>query len=627
MSALRLQTFGNLALLTGGDEPLAFPQKALLIVCMLRLGERSVMRRDEASALLWPETDRESQHINLRKLVSRVRKAQLDTDCTVLAIDETSIALGDDGKKLAVDAAIFRQADASLDAILALVRERFLGASLPSGALQRWAGQQVDSFYFCLRERILARQTSTPRADPMVLREAAFLLLERNVHDEQVHALLERHGADGTARQTPLVASAAPASFIIPTIQPASTKKVLSHPVYAEVVPRVRSPLAVTAALPRLALLPPALRHGVSRTMVGMVAALIDDITISLCTLRTVSIVAPYTAKQIQEGGDKSAMLDTHAVSYLVDTTLSADGLLVQIIFVPLDRIIWAERFPLDIPFSTHRKTITRIVADSIATQMQRTQDPLFEYELHPDAYRAYLAGARQTRDLSLPSVRGARRGFREALTYRRDFAPSFVGLARSYSLEWVLTARGDRSLLQKAEEHARIAIAQDPEGAAGFKELGVARLYLGDLDESLEALARAEALSPHYADAIYSYADSLVHASRPDEGLLKIRRAIDLNPLSPDDYLWSAAGASYFVGKFQDAVDYINRMSQQSSADRLRAASFAMLGDITMARRYRRKDREANPHFDLDRWLAVLPIRESWQKELYREGLTRAGY
>lgn len=628
MCPLRLQTFGTLALRSRSGEDLAFPQKALLLVCVLRLGERAALRRDEASGLLWPEADREAQHINLRKMVSRIRKAQLAYHSVILDIDDTSIALGDDGQRLVIDAACFRREDTSLETMLALLRERFLGGRLTVGALRRWADLQVDAQYHCLRERVLASSlASQAQADVAALREAAFLLLERNVNDEPIRALLQEN-AFGAPRD--VFSSEAAQSLRIPETAmhaPASLSFDTRPPLYAHVAPRIPQALTVTASLPRLALLPPSLRAGGSRTLTGTVAALIDDIAISLCKLRTISIVAPHTAKRIQEGNDKIAMLETHAISYLVDTTLSAEGLLVQIIFVPLDQVIWAERFSFDIPFSEHRKVIATIIADSIAAELQRNHDPLIEYEHHPDAYRAYLSGARQTKDLSLPSIRGARRGFRDALQFRRDFAPSFIGLARTYSLEWVLTARGDKSLLHKAEDHARLAIEQDPESAAGYKELGVAKLYLGELDESLEALARAEALSPHYADAIYSYADSLVHASRPDEGLRKIKRAIELNPLSPDDYFWSAAGASYFVGDYQSAVDYIGRMTHQSSADRLRAAAFAMLGDTAMARRYRRRDFEANPHFDLDRWLAVLPIRENWQKELYREGLSRAGY
>ncbi|RYE56224.1 MAG: hypothetical protein EOP18_04675 [Rhizobiaceae bacterium] len=190
-----------------------------------------------------------------------------------------------------------------------------------------------------------------------------------------------------------------------------------------------------------------------------------------------------------------------------------------------------------------------------------------------------------------------------------------------------MLTARGDRSLLSQAEASARLAIKGNSELSSAYRELGVAKLYLGDVDESLEALDRAELLSPHFADAIYSYADTLVHASRPSEGLAKIEKAISLNPLAPDDYFWSAAGAAYFLGRFQEAIGYIDRMASPDSAHRLAAASWAMLGNTRKARIHRRKVYELNPHFDLELWLSILPVKEQWQKDFYREGLLRAGF
>jgi hypothetical protein len=36
---------------------------------------------------------------------------------------------------------------------------------------------------------------------------------------------------------------------------------------------------------------------------------------------------------------------------------------------------------------------------------------------------------------------------------------------------------------------------------------------------------------------------------------------------------------------------------------------------------------REANPNFDVDTWLAAVPSKEQWHKDLYREGLKKAGF
>ncbi|MGO8654724.1 adenylate cyclase, partial [Rhizobium ruizarguesonis] len=64
-----------------------------------------------------------------------------------------------------------------------------------------------------------------------------------------------------------------------------------------------------------------------------------------------------------------------------------------------------------------------------------------------------------------------------------------------------------------------------------------------------------------------------------------------------------------------------------RTPADRLSAACWAMLGDMKNARLYMRKVREIYPDFDVDKWLSVVPFKEQWQKEQYREALRRAGF
>ncbi|EUB99728.1 Tetratricopeptide TPR_2 repeat-containing protein [Rhizobium sp. CF080] len=322
------------------------------------------------------------------------------------------------------------------------------------------------------------------------------------------------------------------------------------------------------------------------------------------------------------------AQLERHSISYVLDTNISGEGLFVQMIFLPSDSVLWAERFRLKASsLASHRRQVAQMIVMAISGHLQRTEIVLADYRAHPEVYRSYLSSAQHLNKFTLPDVRRARNAFRETLRMRGDFAPALAGLSRTYSWEWVLTARGENELLVQAEETARKAVALEPELASAHRELGLSRLYLGDVDGSLEAFDRAEGLSPHLADAICGYADALVHASKPADGLAKISNAIRLNPICPDDYFWIAAGASYFLGEFHQAISYIDRMGDSSSARRLLAASYAMAGDTAKARAHRRKAQELNPQFDLDKWLSVLPVKEQWQKELYREGLLKAGF
>ncbi len=602
MNPLFLQTFGGLRLLDAAGRERKFPRKGLLLLAYLAIGTSAEISRDEAAEFLWGSDDRALAFTNLRKLISRLRAADgalLTFSASHLSLNRTLLVCDTDIMETTGEAA-------PLSALVDLMSRTFLPElDEAEGIASRWLKDQRQRQLEILRARLLQTSPVVSTAIEMAAsRQAAFFLLERLPGDQQVRDTL----------------SIGPRVTVIE--RPVQRESELAPPL----VSWTENPLHLSK-LPRVALLPPVGMH-VANLEIPTASALIDDVAIALCTLRGLSIVAPYTAERIRASDDKLFLLEQYDISYVVDTKLTGDGLFVQIIFVPSDNVIYAERFDIARGLlSSHRKALAEMVTDRILSELKRNERALVDYEFHPGAYQRYLAGVQQMSRLTLPSVRAARKAFREALQHNADFSHAFSGIAKTYSIEWVLTARGDLELLRKAENSARLAIERDPDIAYGYKELGMAKLYLGKIDESIEALARAEELSPHYADAVYSFADTLVHASRPKEGLEKIERAISLNPLGPDEYFWCAAGASYFVGSFDKAVSRIQNMSNQSSAYRLLAASCAMLGDTKRANHYRRKDREANPQFDLQKWLEVVPIREHWQKEMYREGLLKAGY
>jgi tetratricopeptide (TPR) repeat protein len=216
---------------------------------------------------------------------------------------------------------------------------------------------------------------------------------------------------------------------------------------------------------------------------------------------------------------------------------------------------------------------------------------------------------------------------FRNSLQAAPNFPNALSGLARAEHLEWLVTARGDKELLRSSEMHARRAIEADPRSPGGYHQLGVTRLYDSDFDESVGAFEQAERLAPSHADLIADYADTLVHASDPELAIQKIEKAIDLNPLCPDVYWWTASGANYCLGKFETALECVGKMDDQSGATRLAAACWGMLGDTAKARRLMRKTMAIYPDFEVERWLSIMPLKESWHKEQYREGLRRAGF
>jgi DNA-binding SARP family transcriptional activator/tetratricopeptide (TPR) repeat protein len=604
---LRLVTFGGLWLADDDQGRLPLPEKALLALVYLMAEQKAELPREHLARLLW-SGDQEAAKTNFRKMIERVRKCaangwRLPMEFSTSTVDLTGVPVDADFMLFSADL----DPGEHLRSASNLLTLRFLdGVDLPS-TLKLWAEKQRERHWNTLRDLFLrVSATALDRTDSILVKEVAKQLLERHPDDVVVQeVLMEAHRREGGATY-PLAALPRDMDFSV------STDITIS-------------PVHVTRELPRLVLLAPL---GIDDGASYPARALLEDITISLCSLRSVAVVAPYTAERIRSHPDKVSQLETHAISYVIDTRMGPDGLFVQMIFLPSDSLLWAERFHLDPNLLvSHRKQVAQMVVAAISNHLRLSETILADYRAQPEVYRSYLASSQHLNKFTLPDVRRARNAFRETLKMRSDFAPALAGLSRTYSWEWVLTARGDGELLRQAEQTAQRAVRLEPELASAHRELALSKLYIGDVDASLEAFDQAERLSPHLADAVCGYADALVHASKPAEGLAKIAKAMALNPICPDDYFWIAAGASYFLGRFDAAIGYIERMEDPSSARRLLAASHAMAGDMTKARMHRRKAQELNPYFDLEKWLSVLPVREQWQKDIYREGLLKAGF
>lgn len=598
-----LTTLGSCALYDEKGDRVNVPKQALLMLAYLYDCRQSVPRKDLA-AFLW-SGNLQAAGANLRSTLLRLSTATPKSAKPLIGDVAANIVLNFEALRCDLETTESTSGVARLGALTDAVAKNFLPAyGEGSTAVAVWvrdvrarlAGELRAEFFKTLNE------PSSPQYRGE-LKRAAMLLLDRDHTDDEVRIALGE-------RITSYIQ-------VIGEAKDPNSNQVAEDSI----------PIAADSGIPRIALLPPETLEDSERA--GSVAnAVIEDLTISLCVDRSVSVVAPYTAEQIRSSSDKAGLLRQHNVVYALDTKRTGDSLFAQLIFMPRDEIVWATRVQLDSAAITeHRNEIAAAIQRSIIERVGAFHHIVSDFSCKPEAYFAYLEGVQCLSRLGLQNVRRARKHFKQALEYERGFAAALAGIARTLTMEWVLTARGDGDLLQQAEKMAAEAISDDRQFAGGFKEIGVARLYRGNIDGSLEALSNAEDLSPHYADVICSHADSLTHGANPKAALEKVATALDLNPLAPDYYYWTAAGASYFLGEYAETLAYLDRMRDPGPASRLAAASWAMLGDLAKAKAYRQRALRDNPDFDLEAWLAMIPIKEKWQTEHYREGLLKAGF
>ncbi|MDL2406559.1 hypothetical protein PY650_12980 [Rhizobium calliandrae] len=634
-----LRTFGGLKLLDSDGHDVAFPEKGLLILGYLLAGSLEREPRSTIALFLWGHDNNGSAQVNLRKLVSRIKNRQAELDVQFLRFTETMIEL--EPSSLASDMS-FMDGNASPFSKLArlvetLETEFLAGANCQSKAFRRWLRAQKSRHAGLLKETLtIAAAQAVAKEEIALVKETALLIFSADPEDVDIHRmLLDIFNAAGEVEyfrqifegRGELLASWSPLRAKTSPVleQVRMSGSVPASIAEAETPPKVK--------IPRLILLPPS-NDGRDGDTAMIAESLIEDITIGFCALNSLQVIAPYTAVQIsrQKDEDPFVTFERHDIAYILDTRLSRQdseiSLFSQLIEFASSEIVWAERFSLELSsLVRQRRDISRRIALSVASQIERHEMMRSHFEEKPTAYHRYLMGRQYLGRLTLPNLRRARTELRASLEESANFALALSSIARTYSKEWLLTARGDINLLKSAEEFAMQAIAARHNMADGYRELGVAKVLQGAIDESLEALELAETLSPHYADVIADHADTLVHFSRPDLALQKIERAIELNPLSPDSYLWTASGASYCLSNFEDALGYIDKMADPSLVDRLSAASWAMLGNGEKASFFVRRVRETNPDFNVDRWLAAVPLKEQWQKDIYREGLKKAGF
>lgn len=637
-----LRTFGEVALLDGDERQIGFPKKALLILAYLLASDSKSTSRTSMARFLWGDGDIANSLTNLRKLISRIKSRQSGLKMEFLIFDDTDIHLVPGS--VVSEVMPFRtgapENPAKNIAILARgLNLKFLeGANCQTRAFLDWREGERRRHLAMLKETLDA--VAKPRAADgyaALIKEAALLLFEAEPQDETTHRiLLKAFDVEGGLEQLKRMFSRrgnlAPSWLAAVTAAPRPQISAASARSSAGATPQHDIATQPILRIPRLALLPPGNDSAdIAATMVA--SSLVEDITLGFCALHSVRVIAPYSAVQIsRQSENQLALFKRYDINYVLETRLSGRdrdlSLFAQLISLPSNEVVWAERFnfgKLDLARNKH--DMSRQIVLAVAAEVERHEMTRAYFEHNPAAYHRYLVGQQYLHRLTLPNMRRARKELKAALRQSADFAPALSSVARTYSKEWLLTARGDDGLLKSAEDFATRAIAIRSDLSDGYRELGVVKLFQGAIDESVEALEVAESFSPHHADVIADHADTLVHFSRPGLALEKIQHAMELNPINPDSYLWTAAGANYTLGQFQTALDYIGQMADPSLADRLAAASWAMLGHQDEARMLVRRVRETNPDFDVDRWLSLVPSKEQWHKDLYREGLKKAGF
>jgi TolB-like protein/Flp pilus assembly protein TadD len=301
-----------------------------------------------------------------------------------------------------------------------------------------------------------------------------------------------------------------------------------------------RHKAAARSSAPVLAVLP---FQNQTSTDDFLVDGLTDELIADLGRIGKIQVIAHHSSMQF-----KGLQLTLPQVAAELHATLALEGTVAQ---AGNQTQVTVEL--LDAVNNTHLwgATYTRQAGDMVAlqdeiasriaidvTQKVTGSVPQVEFParaVDPNARKAYLQGRFYWNQRDLPGMQKAISSFGQAISIDPKYVPAYSGLAESYDL---MTDRGvlsDTEAFQRAKAAAQTALSLDPDSAEAYNALAFAT-YRQDWDfaRAEQFFQKAIEMNPDYAVAHQWYGEFLGDLRRYDESIAELRKAKDLDPLSP---------------------------------------------------------------------------------------------
>jgi serine/threonine-protein kinase len=215
---------------------------------------------------------------------------------------------------------------------------------------------------------------------------------------------------------------------------------------------------------------------------------------------------------------------------------------------------IWGERYSRRLTGTVAEEEIVREISVALrlklsAVEQERLTKP---YTASTEAYHLYLRGRYIWNKRRREEFGKAIDYFNQALEKDPAYALAWAGLADCYVLGGA-PSRAESAA--KAKAAAKKALEIDETLAEAHATLGQSKLFHDWDPPSAETdFKRAIALNPNYATARQWYADCLAVMGRAGEALEQIKRAQELDPLSPS-VIRDTGRMLYYARRYDEAI------------------------------------------------------------------------
>jgi TolB-like protein len=325
-------------------------------------------------------------------------------------------------------------------------------------------------------------------------------------------------------------------------------------------------------------------------------------------------------------------------VRYVLEGSVQKSGsryrFTVQLIDAIKGNHLWSEKYDRELTdlFMVQDKITKEIIT---ALNVELTQgEQARTASKGTDNLEAYLK-VMQARELiykhNIESNISAQQLAQEALILDPNYAAASRILGVTHMHDVLLgSSKSPKESLGKAMKFVRSAIELDDLNGYSHAVLGFMLVLARQYDKAVAEAERGVALDPNVAD-IYGWLGMVYrYLGRWDDAVVAYEKAIRLNPIPPDFYLYGLGLSYAMTGHYEEAIKQFPKAIQNNPDSfyvRLFAAAvYSLAGRDEQARTEATEVLRLNPEFSLKRWQKSLRYKYQEDQEQFISALSKAG-
>jgi TolB-like protein/DNA-binding winged helix-turn-helix (wHTH) protein/Tfp pilus assembly protein PilF len=268
-----------------------------------------------------------------------------------------------------------------------------------------------------------------------------------------------------------------------------------------------------------------------------------DELTTDLAKIGSLKVISRTSAMHYRGTREPLSRIASElGVDAVIEGSVTRSGnrvrITAQLIDARHDRHVWAESYDRDLDdVLVVQNSVAREIARQVHIRLTSVEQERLgrPRAVNSAAYDAYLRGVWAQGQQSPEALKEGQVVLQEAIAADPSYAPAYAGLADGYSLLANYRVLSPRNSFPLAEAAARKAVELDATSPEAHTALGYPESHFRwDWEAAEREYKTAIALSPSYATARLRYAEALSCLGRHDEAIAEIRRAQELDPLSP---------------------------------------------------------------------------------------------